>query len=333
MKEAGKLGVKLAWFPPSTPDSPSSQVEAAKKALAARPTVLIVDPISNRGLAPVINQAHARGIGVLTVDNTVTNTSKLVAEVSSDSVEAGREAAKLMVRAGERAVGTSSQPVPPSIPPGSPPKRGAVYAVGGSGFSTDTSVSVKAFSNAVSAYKEWSYKGHELTGYNASAAAQSAARLLGDVPSLSGIFVTNSASAPGVVSSIGQSRRGKDVTTVAVGATTHEMHSLADGALAGLVTPRPAVEAALSVSYGYDWAIGKDNYIQRSAIISDVVVPRAKASADSKWQYCTSVASCSNPWAPTQDNGLTTTAVQPPQASRTNCQRAGSQRGDCREAP
>lgn len=95
--EAKRLGVKVKWSAPATPDLPS-QTAVLQSVLARKPDAIIMSAVDGRGMAAPVRQATSQGIPVITLDSDVNDKTARLAYIGSNNEEAGKVAAETMAK-------------------------------------------------------------------------------------------------------------------------------------------------------------------------------------------------------------------------------------------
>ncbi len=95
--EAERLGVKVNWSAPRTPDLPS-QTATLQSVIAKRPDGVLMTAVDRTGMVAPIRQLQAAGIPVIMLDSDVADRSVRLAYIGTNNEAAGRMAAETMDR-------------------------------------------------------------------------------------------------------------------------------------------------------------------------------------------------------------------------------------------
>lgn len=97
---ADKLGANFIWNEAKM--DAATQLKNCEDLLAKKPDVLILDPISKDGLAPVADLATKAGVPLIVIDSVIAaepGKGTFISMLTKDFVQKGRDHAKLMARA------------------------------------------------------------------------------------------------------------------------------------------------------------------------------------------------------------------------------------------
>jgi len=96
MKAAGQMHVKAEFVGPDTFD-PKAQHDAFQKAIAGKPTGILVSPSDPELLKSDIDQAIAQGIPVITIDSDSKNSKRLLF-IGTDNYKAGQMGGEVLAK-------------------------------------------------------------------------------------------------------------------------------------------------------------------------------------------------------------------------------------------
>ena len=122
LAEAKKLGYNVSFQGPQQAGaSPSVEASIFRAVLATKPKAILLQPSNKDAMVAPVQEAVAADVPVITVDGTISNTSMLTAQVTSNDYQGGEIAAETIAKAhnfkGDVAV--------EQVPPGNTPTRSA----------------------------------------------------------------------------------------------------------------------------------------------------------------------------------------------------------------
>lgn len=227
--KARELGLQLTV---SAPDqfAADSQIPVVNAVAATRPAVAAVVPTDTQALIEPLRQLHQRGTRVITVDQTINDTSFVASRIQTDNEAGGRLAADAIntLLGGKGKVLTITQP------PGS-----AAQDAREAGFRAE----LKRFPGIV-------YLGPQYQSDDPQKAAEIVTSTLSAHPDLAGIFATNDQGAIGTVTGLRQAGGIGRVKVVAYDAASAEVNALKNGSIQTLIaqTPKEEGEAAMQAA-------------------------------------------------------------------------------------
>ncbi|MGK9147132.1 substrate-binding domain-containing protein [Plantibacter flavus] len=257
LAEADSLGVKLEYQGATTWD-PALQLPIVQSLLAKNPSALLLTPTDGTALAPVVDQYVAAGIPVLALDTTLTDPSKLTAEITSSNEQGGAAAAKAL---GESIGGTGSVAIISGAPGASTDNARM------KGFQEEMA---KSFPDVKVLEPQYS------KSVVATAASQVDALMLAN-PDLSGVFGVNGNSATGAANAIDTAGKQGSIHVAGYDAEPATVKLLEDGSIEILVVQDFATEGKLAVQYAYAALTGKDDEIVRNTELENVIATTANA--------------------------------------------------------
>ncbi len=261
--EAQKLG--MSYSTQGAPDfTPAAQTPVVDAVCTRHPSLLLIAPTDPVALRPAIQRCMNDGVAVVTVDTSLTNTQGLVSAISSNNIQGGQAAGKIM---GQELHG-----------------KGEVALMS---LSATASTQVQRLQGAEQELKA-SYPGISVvaTEYTQQAPTSSettARAIFSAHPGVGAFFGAAEPNAEGVAQAMGSS--GKRVINVGYDASPTEVGLLKSGKISALVIQQPALEGQLGVQYGYDSLTGHKSAIKASVLLPNVVVTTQQASSPNVTKY------------------------------------------------
>jgi ribose transport system substrate-binding protein len=262
--EAKKLGDTLIWQGGSS-FSPETQIPVLQALLAKRPAALLIAPTDVTALINPIRQFANAHIPVIAVDTTISDTSLLASQITSNNIQGGEAAADAIAGFAHEAGDVAVINVKPGI--------------------STTDARQKGFIAAIAKYKKMKVVAIEYDDDSPTRAFTEAQLLLLKYPGLKGIFGTNVFSAEGVGKAVSASGRKGSVDVVGYDAEPDEVKLLKEGVITTLIMQQPAAEGALAVQYAADILEGKASSVPKSVQLDNVVATTATAGDPNVARY------------------------------------------------
>lgn len=267
--EAKKLGVTLTWQGGTT-FSPNTQLPVVNSLLAKHPSALLIAPTDVTALKAPIQKFVNAHIPVIAVDTTITDTSLLTSQITSNNFQGGQAAAdtiaKLAHDKGQVAVENVQK-----------------------GVST-TDARQAGFLAEMKKFKNMQVVATEYDQDSPTTAESQVRNLILAHPGLVGVFGTNLYSAQGAGKAVVAAGKKGKVFVAGYDAEPAEISLLKQGVINVLVMQQPAIEGKDAVLYAYDKLTGKTSQIPKKTLVKNVVATTANASSPSvsKYYYKTS---------------------------------------------
>ncbi|PSR24833.1 MAG: LacI family transcriptional regulator [Sulfobacillus thermosulfidooxidans] len=264
-KEAKKLGVKLIWEGASQ-YSPSQQTPVVDSLVSRGVSALVVAPTDAKAMIPPIRNAVNSGIPVITADSTIDQTSLLTARVTSNNIQGGEAAAKILAKLihykGTVAV---LSPAP--------------------GISTDAA-RVQGFEQQIKTYPGIKFVGIQYDQEQNTKAATLAQDLILRYPNLNGIFGTDDTSASGAAVGVRSAGKLGKVKIVGYDAEPQEIQDIQSGLISAVIAQKPMIEGELAVQYAVEAAEHKHN-IPKFTELQNIIIDKNNLSQNQQWVYRT----------------------------------------------
>jgi ribose transport system substrate-binding protein len=215
----------------------SEQIPLLASMLATAPDAIVLDPTSSTALIAPLREAVEAGTIVVAVDTTLDDPSFLTAEIGTDNVEVGREAALALV----------------ALLDGREGKVAMVNAI--PGIST-VDQRIEGFEAEIALHPGLEYIGNQFATEDVSLAQAAFTALVSAHPDLIGVAALSNTPAIGVAGGIRSAGLAEDVVAVGVDADETEIAALREGLLDALVIQQPVVMGSDGVQQAYNALTG-----------------------------------------------------------------------------
>lgn len=253
--EAKKLG--MSYTTQGSPNfDPSDQTPVVQAVCSRRPSLLLIAPTDPVAMRTAIQTCMGEGVKVVTVDTGLTNTSGLVSAVTSNNIQGGEQAGRLI---GERLHG-----------------KGQVAFLSLSATATTQVQRIKGAEQELAKH----YPGIkqirvQYTQQAESSSETTAESILTAHPGVKAFFGSAEPNAEGAAAA--EKATHKKLMIVGYDADPPSVKLLRSGALTGLVAQQPALEGRTAVDYGYDALTGKNSKIKKSVILPNVLITTSES--------------------------------------------------------
>ncbi|SEP96222.1 monosaccharide ABC transporter substrate-binding protein, CUT2 family [Faunimonas pinastri] len=224
--EAKKLGLDLTV---SAPDqfAADSQIPVIDAVTARGPAAAVVVPTDTQALIRPMAQLAKRGAKVLTVDQTIADTSFIQTQIVTDNEQGGRLAADAM----NELLGGKGSVMMITQPPGS----------------AGQDARAKGFEEELKKYSGITYLGPQYQSDDPQKAAEIVTSALSAHPDLAGVFSTNDQGAIGGITGLKQAAATGKVKFVAYDSATAEVAAFKNGAISVLIAQNPKQEGEVAM--------------------------------------------------------------------------------------
>ncbi|MET3600936.1 ABC transporter substrate-binding protein [Martelella mangrovi] len=221
MARADELGLDLTV---SAPDqfAADSQIPVVNAVTATAPDAAVIVPTDMQALVQPMKELAGRGTKVLTVDQTLADTSFIETQVLTDNEEGGKLAADAMAKL----IGEKGKVMVITQPPGS--------------LAQDARTA--GFEEEIAKYPDIEYLGPQYQSDDPQKAAEIVTSTLSAHPDLAAIFSTNDQGAIGAITGLRQAGAVGKVKMVAYDAASAEVAALKNGAIQALIAQNPKAE-------------------------------------------------------------------------------------------
>ncbi|MFZ0042540.1 MAG: substrate-binding domain-containing protein [Solirubrobacteraceae bacterium] len=261
--EAKKLG--MSYSTQGAADfTPTAQTPVVSAVCSRSPSLLLIAPTDPVAMRPAIQRCISEGVKVVLVDTGLTNSSGIVSAITSNNLQGGQAAAKV--------IGTALH------------GKGQVSLMS---LSPTATTQVQRLQGAKQELKA-SYPGISVvsTQYTQQAPTSSettARSVLSAHPSIGAFFGAAEPNAEGTAQALVST--GKKAVNIGYDASPPEVQLLKKGQISALVIQQPALEGNLGVQYGYDALTDKTSQIKKSVLLPNVVVTTQQASSPQWTKY------------------------------------------------
>lgn len=261
--EAKKLG--MSYTTQGAADfSPSAQTPVVQAVCARGPSLLLIAPTDPAAMRSSIQRCMNEGVKVITVDTSLTDASGVISQISSNNIQGGQAAGKIIGQAlhGKGQVALMSL---------SPTATTQVQRLQG------------AKQELSSSYSGISVVSTQYTQQAPTSSETTARAILSAHPGVGAFFGAAEPNAEGVAQA--EASSGKKLVNVGYDASPTEVGLLKQGKISALVIQQPALEGQLGVQYGYDYLTGKKSAIKPKVLLPNVVVTTQQASSSQAEKY------------------------------------------------
>ena len=249
----------------SAPDqfAADAQVPVIDAVAATKPTIAAIVPTDVQALVEPMRRLAGMGTKIITVDQTIRDTSFVATQILTDNRAGGGLAAEEMIRL----LGGSGKVLVITQPPGSAAQDARV-----TGFETK-----------VANVKGLDYLGPQYQSDNPQKAAEIVTATLSAHPDLAGIFATNDQGAIGAITGLRQAGALGKVKLVAYDAATAEVSALKNGAISALIAQDPKAEGEAAVRIGQVLADGKP--VDKLTMVPITVIREGDTALADRYEY------------------------------------------------
>lgn len=204
-----------------------AQIPVVNAVTASGPAVAAVVPTDAQALMQPLRELTGRGTELLTVDQTLADTSIVASQILTDNVEGGALAADEV----NTLTGGTGKVLVITQPPGS----------------SAQDQRTQGFEEQLATYPGLEYLGAQYQSNEPAVAAQIVTGTLSAHPDLAAIFVTNDQGAIGAVTGLEQAGAVGRVKVVAYDAATAEVAALKNGSIHALIAQNPRQEGEVAM--------------------------------------------------------------------------------------
>jgi ribose transport system substrate-binding protein len=260
--KAKELGLTLTV---SAPDqfAADSQVPVVNAVAATKPAVAVIVPTDTQALVAPMKQLDSRGTKVITVDQTINDSSFVKTAIVTDNEQGGRLAADAM----NKLLGGKGKMLMITQPPGS-----AAQDARGKGFE----VQLKKYPGIV-------YLGPQYQSDDPQKAAEIVTSSLSANPDLAGIFSTNDQGAIGAITGLRQGGATGRVKVVAYDTATAEVNAFKNGAIQALIAQNPKQEGEVAMEAAAKLISG--GALEKTTLTEIAIVADGDNAKAAKYEY------------------------------------------------
>lgn len=248
--EAKKLG--MSYTTQGSPNfDPSDQTPVVAAVCSRKPSLLLIAPTDPVAMRPAISTCMKDGVKVVTVDTGLTNTAGIVSAVTSNNIQGGEEAGKLI---GQQLKG-----------------HGQVALLSLSPTATTQVMRIDGAKKELKAhYPHIQVLPVQYTPQAASGSQTAAESILSAHPGVKAFFGASEPNAEGTAAA--EKSTGKHLVVVGYDADPPSVKLLKSGAISGLVIQQPALEGRTGLEFGYDALTGHRSKIKKKVVLANVLV-------------------------------------------------------------
>lgn len=260
--EAKKLGLNLTV---SAPDqfAADSQIPIVNAVAAIKPAVAAIVPTDAQALVAPMKQLAGMGTKIITVDQTINDTSFVETQVLTDNKKGGELAADAM----NDLLGGKGSVIVITQPPGSAAQDARTTG----------------FEEQLKKYTDIDYLGPQYQSDDPQKAAEIITSTLSAHPDLAGVFATNGQGAIGAVTGLKQAGATGRVKVVAYDAATAEVDAFKNGAIQALIAQDPKLEGEVAMQKAADLIAGKS--LDKTTFTKIVTIKAGDEADADKYEY------------------------------------------------
>ena len=246
--------------------SPSAQIPVVQGVCTNKPSLLILSPTDPVALEPAVQACIAAGIPVITTDTTLSNTSNIVAQITTNNAQGGKLAADFVGKALNG--------------------KGEVAVLSLSPTATTQVARVQSFESEIkSAYPNITIVATEYVGQEATSSESAVNALLLAHPNLGAVYGVAEPAAEGAAAALQSAGKTGKVVVVGFDAGASEVKLLQAGQVQALVAQLPTQEGQIAAQDAYDKLTGKTSAIQPTQQLQDVLLTTAESKLPSYAKY------------------------------------------------
>lgn len=237
-KAAEELGIKVTFEGPEAETMIAEQVDMVQNAISKNATAILLAPLDEEALVPVVEEAKAKGIPVLTFDSSLKSDIPL-SFVATDNKQVGAIAAENMAEL-----------------------IGGKGKVGIIAHNEGTSTAIDRRDGFIEKM-EADYPDIEIVGVRYSdgdhqKALNETTDMLTATPDLAGIYATNEGAVVGTATAVEENNKAGELVLIGVDSSEAEINFLKDGVITGFVVQNPFNMGYLGVKASVDAINGEE---------------------------------------------------------------------------
>ena len=261
--EAKKLG--MSYSTQGAADfTPSAQTPVVDAVCTRSPSLLLIAPTDPVAMRPAIARCMSEGVKVVLVDTGLTDTSGIVSAITSNNIQGGEAAGKVI---GQGLHG-----------------KGQIALLSLSPTATTQVQRLEGVKQELkSSYPGISVVSTQYTQQAPTSSETTARAILSAHPGIGAFFGAAEPNAEGTAQAL--VAVGKKAINVGYDASPPEIALLKKGQVSALVIQQPALEGTLGVQYGDDALAGRTSQIKKSVELPNVVVTTSQAGSPQATRY------------------------------------------------
>lgn len=261
--EAKKLG--MSYTTQGAADfTPAAQTPVVSAVCSRSPSLLLIAPTDPVAMRSAIQRCMSEGVKVVLVDTGLTDSSGIVSAITSNNLQGGEAAAKV--------IGQQLH------------AKGQVSLMSLSPTATTQVQRLQGVKQELkSSYPGISIVSTQYTQQAPTSSETTARSVLSAHPSIGAFFGAAEPNAEGTAQALVST--GKKAVNIGYDASPPEVQLLKKGQISALVIQQPVLEGTLGVEYGDDALTGKTSQIKKSVLLPNVVVTTKQASSPQRTKY------------------------------------------------
>jgi ribose transport system substrate-binding protein len=240
-----------------------AQIPVVNAVAATKPDVAVIVPTDMQALVGPMKQIDGMGTKVLTVDQTIADTSFVKTQILTDNEAGGKLAADAI----NDLLGGKGKVLVITQPPGS-----AAQDARTSGFEAE-----------LKKYPGIEYLGAQYQSDDPQKAAEIVTSTLSAHPDLAGIFSTNDQGAIGAITGLKQAGAGGKVKVVAYDSATAEVNALKNGTIQALIAQNPKLEGEVAMEIAQKLIDGKS--VDKTTLTEIATIKAGDTANADKYEY------------------------------------------------
>ncbi|SHO65623.1 ribose transport system substrate-binding protein [Pseudoxanthobacter soli DSM 19599] len=260
--KAKELGLTLTV---SAPDqfAADSQIPVVNAVAATKPAVAVIVPTDTQALVAPMKQMAGMGTKIVTVDQTVNDTSFVETQILTDNEAGGKLAADAM----NELLGGKGKVLVITQPPGSAAQDARTTG----------------FEEELKKYPGIEYLGAQYQSDDPQKAAEIVTSTLSAHPDLAGVFSTNDQGAIGAITGLRQAGASGKVKVVAYDAASAEVSALKNGTIQALIAQNPKQEGEMAIEVAD--ALMKGKTLDKVTLTEIVTIKAGDHATADKYEY------------------------------------------------
>jgi ribose transport system substrate-binding protein len=260
---ARRLGVDLTVTGPDQ-FAPAQQIPLLNAVVAKKPDAILIAPTDAKALQAPLKQAAAAGIKIVLVDTTLADPSIAVAEVTSDNVGAGKNAAEELIKM----MGG----------------KGSIYVQSTAPGVTTVDARVEGFKQAVTGKHGIKNLGVKYDPEDTPDKAASIAKsILAANSDLAGVYALNTFTAQGIATALREAQKTKQVRLVGWDANASGIKALKEGSAQAQVVLKPLDIGSQGVEQAVNALSGKP--VTKKVLTESTVATAANVDSPEVQKY------------------------------------------------
>lgn len=240
-----------------------SQIPVVNAVAATKPAVAVIVPTDMQALVGPMKQIDGMGTKVITVDQTIADTSFVQTQILTDNEAGGKLAADAM----NELLGGKGKVLVITQPPGSAAQDARTTG----------------FEEELKKYPGIEYLGAQYQSDDPQKAAEIITSTLSAHPDLAGVFSTNDQGAIGAITGLKQAGAAGKVKVVAYDSATAEVNALKNGTINALIAQNPKLEGEVAMEIADKLIAGKP--VDKVTLTEIATIKASEHDKADKYEY------------------------------------------------